>query len=108
MNKNPRIVKLTEILEKDPNDSFSRYSLALEYKSIGDIQTSIIILTELLQRDERYIAGYHQLGQIYVNQNRTDLAKKIYRRGIEQAEKAGDKKAKREMEEELEEIEDEW
>lgn len=108
MNKNPRILKLTELLEKDPNDSFTRYALALEYKSNGDVQTSINILNELLQRDERYVAGYHQLGQIYVNQNRTDLAKKIYRKGIEQADKTGDKKAKREMEEELEEIEDEW
>lgn len=103
-----RIEKLKESLKKDPNDSFSRYALALEYKSSGDFQNSINILTEVIQRDERYVAGYHQLGQLYVQLNRTDLAKSTYRKGIEIADLVGDKKEKREMEEELEEIEDEW
>ncbi|MDA0986092.1 MAG: tetratricopeptide repeat protein [Bacteroidetes bacterium] len=108
MKTNPRIEKLVLILEKDPNDSFTRYALALEFKSLNDYQTAINLLTELIERDSKYVAAYHQLGQIYVYLNRTDLAKKTYRKGIEVAELVGEKKPKQEMEEELEEIEDEW
>ncbi len=65
-------------------------------------------LQELIQRDPKYIAAYHQLGQCYCKVNNTAEAKKTYRQGIELATEANDIHAKTEMEEELEDIEDEW
>lgn len=103
-----RIEKLKEMIAKDPTDSFSRYALALEYNGINEPLTAIEILEELLQRDEKYIAAYHQLGQLLGKMNKTQEAKKAYRKGIDLAQEVGDDKAVREMREELEELEDEW
>ena len=104
----PRIETLKEYLRKDPNDSFTRYALALEYQSLGEPETSATYLKEVIDRDPNYIPAYHQLGQIYARLNRTAEAKQFYRRGIEVADSNGDTHAREEMTEELEELEDEW
>jgi Tfp pilus assembly protein PilF len=108
MTNQERIKALTEILDKNPDDSFSRYALALEYIGLGETEKAIAALTDLIQRDPKYVAAYHQLGQIYCKVNKTAEAKKIFRQGIELAVETNDLHEKREMEEELEEIEDEW
>jgi len=108
MASEQRIQKLKELLEKDPNDSFSRYALALEYIGMSDLQTAIDELEHLIQRDPKYLAAYHQLGQIYGKLNRTQEAKRVYRKGIDLAQELGEEKEAKEMSEELEELEDEW
>lgn len=108
MASEQRIQKLKGLLEKDPNDSFSRYALALEYMGMSDLQTAIDELETLIQQDPKYLAAYHQLGQIYGRLNRTAEAKKTYRKGIDLAQELGEDKEGKEMREELEELEDEW
>lgn len=108
MASEQRIEKLKEILGKDPNDSFSRYALALEYMGMSDLQTAIDELQTVVHHDPKYIPAYHQLGQIFGRLNRTQEAKNIYRKGIDIAQQAGDDKEAKEMREELEELEDEW
>jgi tetratricopeptide (TPR) repeat protein len=103
-----RIELLKKSLADDPNDSFSRYALALEYDSAGEVQLAIATLRELIERNAKYIPAYHQLGRIYSRQNQSEEAKAIYRRGIEAATSPDDIHEKREMDEELEELEDEW
>ena len=108
MASQERINALKVFLDKDPDDSFSSYALALEYNGLGETDKAIATLRELLKRDPKYVAAYHQLGQLYSKINKTREAKRYYRKGIEAAEEANDAHAKREMEEALEEIEDEW
>lgn len=108
MASEQRIQKLKDLLEKDPTDSFSRYALALEYMGMSDLQTAIDELEQLMSRDPKYLAAYHQLGQIYGKLNRTQEAKKVYRKGIDLAQELGEEKEGKEMREELEELEDEW
>lgn len=108
MASEQRIQKLKELLEKDPNDSFSRYALALEYMSMSDLQSAIDELRIVIEKDPHYLAGYHQLGQIYGRLNKTKEAKTTYRKGIDLAQELGETKEEREMREELEELEDEW
>ena len=103
-----RLDSLKKLLEKNPNDSFTRYAIALEHNSLGDPETAITHLKEIIERDANYLPAYHQLGQILARLNRTQEAKPIYRKGIEIAESIGDAHAKEEMIEELEELEDEW
>jgi len=108
MTNQERIRALTELLDKDPDDSFSRYALALEFLSLGETERAIAALKELIQRDPKYVAAYHQLGRLYNKANKTAEAKLTYRQGIELAAETNDVHEKMEMEEELEEIEDEW
>jgi Tfp pilus assembly protein PilF len=108
MTNQERIKALTELLAKNPDDSFSRYALALEYISLGETEDAMTELRNLIQRDPKYLAAYHQLGRLYCKVSNTAKAKEIYRQGIELAIETNDIHAKTEMEEELEEIEDEW
>ncbi len=108
MASEQRIQKLQEMLSKDPNDSFTRYALALEYVGTNNPAEAIDILKDLIQRDEKYIPAYHQLGILCGKLNQTPEAKKAYRSGIDQAVAQGETKEEKEMREELEELEDEW
>jgi tetratricopeptide (TPR) repeat protein len=103
-----RLESLKQLLVEDPNDSFTRYALALEYNSLGEPETAVSFLKEVIDRDATYLPAYHQLGQICARLNRTEEAKQIYRKGIELAKATGDAHAREEMTEELEELEDEW
>jgi Tfp pilus assembly protein PilF len=103
-----RLESLKQLLVEDPNDSFTRYAIALEYNSIGEPETAMNFLKEVIDRDATYLPAYHQLGQICARLNRTEEAKQVYRKGIELAQATGDIHAKEEMTEELEELEDEW
>jgi len=99
-----RIEKLKEFLRADPNDSFTRYALALEYHGIGEPQRALDALLELTGIDPRYVPAYQQLGQIAASLNRMNEAKEYYRRGIEAASAQGEAHAAKEMQEELEEL----
>ncbi|HTX17721.1 MAG TPA: hypothetical protein VMG34_03590 [Bacteroidota bacterium] len=108
MTREERIKGLTELLAKDPGDAFSRYALAVEYEALGDKMKAAAELRLVLEHDQSYIAAYRLLGKIHAGLNRTKEAKEFYRKGIELAEKMNDAHAREEMEEELEDIEDEW
>lgn len=108
MASEQRIAKLKDLLQNDPHDSFSRYALALEYNGMGDPYAAIDELKELIKQNAKYVAAYHQLGQLYGKLNKTSEAKKIYRKGIDVATEMEETKEIAEMREELEELEDEW
>jgi len=108
MASEQRIEKLKALIAQDPNDSFSQYALALEYNSVNEPLTAIELLEELIKKDRKYVAAYHQLGQLLSKMNRTQVAKSIYRKGIDIATEQKEEKEAKEMHEELEELEDEW
>lgn len=89
-----RIESLKQLLEKNPNDSFPRYALALEYKALGRLQTAVRCLKEVIERDGNYIAAYRRLGQMNSMLNLSQEAKLNYRPGITVAEAFGDPHAK--------------
>jgi tetratricopeptide (TPR) repeat protein len=100
-----RLESLLRFLEQDPNDSFTRYAVALEYVSAGDLETGISYLKDLLDRDPGYVAAYQQLGYLYEELERNEDAADILKRGIEIALKAGDTHAASEMQAALDDAE---
>lgn len=99
-----RIGKLKELLEQDPNDSFSRYALALEYAGQGERQIAVSLLQEVIQRDPTYVAAYQQLGYNYSSLGRVEDARVILNEGIAKATEAGDNHARSEMQEALDDL----
>jgi len=95
-----RIARLQQLLEKNPDDSFSRYAIAMEYAGHDDA-AAVRILEEVLQRDEGYIPAYQQLGIVYIRLHRTDDARAILHRGVSVARRQNDHHAADEMEEVL-------
>lgn len=85
-----RVQILTNYLEDDPTDLFSRYALAMEYRKSGMIVECIDQLNVVLQYDENYLGAYYQLGQAYLLQSRIDEALNVFQRGLDKADSAGD------------------
>lgn len=93
---------LEEFLAADPNDSFSRYALALELEKAGQLNEAISQLQEVIGRDENYVAAYYHLGRMLANTGDETQALEIYQRGLLVANKAGDQKTRNEIQEAIE------
>jgi Tfp pilus assembly protein PilF len=100
-----RLVSLLEMLEKEPDDSFLMYAVALEYISAGDLYEAEKFLKKLIAADPGYTAAYMQYAQLKEKQDKIDEAKELYKKGIDAANKAGDKKTAKEMEDFLNDLE---
>jgi tetratricopeptide (TPR) repeat protein len=92
---------LEEFVAQDPNDSFSRYALALELEKENKIGEALPQLREVIARDPALVAAYYQLGKMLTKTGSVDEAREIYRRGVVVATTAGDQRARNEMQEAL-------
>jgi tetratricopeptide (TPR) repeat protein len=93
-----RLQKLLEMLDKQPNDPFVLYGIALEHKKAGDFPQSIDFLNRTLSADPGYCYAYFQKGQVFEEMGQTDDARQAYRDGIAAASKKGDGHARGELE----------
>ena len=96
---------LEEFLSEDPNDSFSRYALALELEKEGKPPEAVEQLREVIARDPDYVPAYHHLGRLLGQTGLIEEARDIYRRGVNAAIAAGDQRSRSEMQEALEGLE---
>jgi FimV-like protein len=92
-----RIEKLKEFLAADPNDSFIRHALAMEYLALGEEATARGLLEEVLERDADAVGSYYQLGKLLERAGEDALALQWYERGMEAARRAGEKRAYNEL-----------
>ncbi len=100
-----RLETMLGFLEQDPDDSFTRYAVALEYVSAKEYERALTYFNELRRRDPEYVATYYQLGQAYVTLERWDDAEEAFRSGVAAARRAGDLHAVSELEGALDELE---
>ena len=77
-----RLQLLKDLLEKEPTDSFLNYALALEYAKENNFAKAIEIIENIVQKDENYLASYHQLGQLYEQQHEPQKALAYYNKGV--------------------------
>jgi Tfp pilus assembly protein PilF len=101
-----RIKKLLEYMETSGKDSFLQHALALEYIKIGDDEQARNLFNELLLREPTYVGSYYHLGKLLERVGDFDKAIRIYRRGMEEAKRAGDHHSYSELQAALEDIEE--
>ena len=99
-----RMLKLQQMLEREPSDTFILYALALEHKKANDAAQAITYLERVIAADPGYCYAYHQRGLIHESTGDVEAAKRSYREGIEAARKKGDAHAQGEIEAALEMI----
>ena len=97
-----RIEVLRGFLNDNPDDSFSRYALALEYIKLGRNDEALREFESVVKNDPGYVATYYQLGQLYQKLGQKHEAEKTLRTGITVAAKAGDEHTRSELEAALE------
>jgi Tfp pilus assembly protein PilF len=85
------------MFERDPNDTFLTYAIALEHKKAGHHAEAIEWFHKVLAKDPSYCVAYHMAGQTHEDAGEIDAAKRAYRDGIAAAAKCGDAHAMGEM-----------
>ena len=99
-----RIAGFKEILALDPNNSFARYGLAMEYVSLGDLPTALAEFDGLLAANPDYTAGYFMAAQALANAGRETEAIARLKDGIASAIRTGNSHAQGEMQTLLDEL----
>ena len=87
-------------------DSFLQHALALEYIKIDDDESARKLFNEILLREPSYIGSYYHLGKLLERVADFDKAIRVYKRGMEEAKKAGDQHSYNELQGALEDLED--
>ena len=91
--------KIEAMLADDPNDTFLRYSLAMELDKEQQHDESLAKLAELTKDNPPYIPAFFMSGQQFARLERIEEARTVLRNGIEQARIQGDNHAAGEMSE---------
>ncbi|HRJ28483.1 MAG TPA: tetratricopeptide repeat protein [Cyclobacteriaceae bacterium] len=84
-----RIEQLLKFLEEDPNDVFSLYALALEYKKSNPAAAGKLF-NQLLTHHPEYLPTYYQAAMMMEESGNTIEALQLYQQGIELARKMND------------------
>ena len=78
-----RLEALKGLVAQNPNDSFMRYGLAMEYKNAGNLEAAMAEFGALL-------AAYFHGGQTLEKLGRAEEARRMYRDGLEVTSRKGD------------------
>jgi tetratricopeptide (TPR) repeat protein len=93
-----RVDILKQMLAQDPNNSFARYGLAMEYANTGQLDEAIEEFQSLLASDKSYVAAYYHGGQALEKLGRIQQARALYEEGIEASTRKGDLHTRSEIE----------
>jgi len=99
-----RIATLTEILTANPEDSFARYGLAMEYSKAGQIEEALREFKTLIEKNPDYTPAYFMAAQALASASRIDEAKRWLVDGVSSARRTGNAHAQSEMTAMLEEL----
>ena len=85
-----RLETLKTMVAQNPDDRFSRYALALEYRNSGDLEAAIGEFRRLIAADPEYAAAYYHGGQALERAGKLEEARELYQSGIEVTTRKGD------------------
>ena len=92
-----QIANLLKLVGTPRDGALLRFSLGSEYLKCADLDAAVAHLTAAVAKDPGYSAAWKLLGSALARTGRDEEALATYRKGIEVAEKRGDKQAAKEM-----------
>lgn len=101
-----RLRQLLAYHADDPNDAFTIFALALEYRKRGDTTPAVSHFERLVREHPRYVGTYYHLGKLYEDLARPEDAVTTYEAGIQIAQDARDLHARAELQAALAEARD--
>ena len=84
-----RIETIREMLARQGEDVFLRYSLGMEYASAGDNEAAIAEFARCIEVDGAYLAAYVEMGKAMCAVGRLDEARATFAKVLSVAEGAG-------------------
>lgn len=94
---NSNISKLASRIKKDPQDSFSKFALALELLKVNKTDQAKALFINIRTNDPSYLGVYYHLGKLYEQLGQHKSALETYKQGIEMAETKRDFHTKSEL-----------
>jgi len=99
-----RIIKIKEMLESSPKDSFLRHALALEYIKLGEQESAQKTFEQLLEDDPNYVGSYYHIAKLMEDLNDKNAAIQWYEKGMEIAKQLNERHAYNELQSAYEEL----
>lgn len=82
LDLNSKISTLAQQVKKNPNDSFSKFALALELLKIDQNEKALSLFKNIQVADPDYVGVYYHLGKLYEELGKNNLALSCYKDGI--------------------------
>ncbi len=101
-----RIKQLKAFLLEDPDDTFTRFALALEYLKLEQYDAAENIFTDIVEKHPDYSGVYYHLGKLYETTGRPEQALSTYTEGIDVCRKKREIHAQKELQEAINELAD--
>lgn len=101
-----RLEQLLSMLEQEPTDTFLQYAIAMEYFSAGEFEKALTCFNNIIDSNPDYLAAYYQTGKCHEGLIQFEDAKRVYKKGIELAERQNKTKTGNELREALFLLED--
>jgi tetratricopeptide (TPR) repeat protein len=98
-----RLKQLFTFLEEDPNDPFLLYAIATEY-NVSEPEKALPYFDKLLSEHPDYVPTYYHAARLYAEIDEPEKAETIFKTGIAQAGKQGERLALRELKSAYEEF----
>ncbi len=96
--------KIEAMLESEPNDTFLRYSLAMEMSAEGEVDSALEEFAKLCHIDPPHVPAFFRSAQLLAERDDFASARDYLRRGIEEARQQNDLHAAAEMSEMLSDL----
>ena len=106
MEKLPRKEMIYDMLEKEPNDVFLNYALAMEHLSTEEFKEADAQLKKVLTINPNYLPCFYQLGQVNEKLGDNEIALSFYKQGVELAKSQHNNKTLGELNEAIWMLED--
>ncbi|MEM8599202.1 MAG: tetratricopeptide repeat protein [Bacteroidota bacterium] len=100
-----RLQTLLAYYKDDPEDPFTRYALATEYRKRNQTDDALALFEGLVADHPNYVGTYYHLGKLYEDLARVEEAVAAYQAGIRTAQRLGDLHARAELQSALLEAE---
>ncbi len=97
-----KIKQLALNIKKNPEDSFSKFALALELLKRDQVSKAILLFESILKQDPDYLGVYYHLGKLYHQTGNVQKAGELFSKGITLAEEQKNSRTKSELSEALE------
>ena len=99
-----RVAALKEILVANPDDTFARYALGMEYSSAGETDAAVAEFHRLIASNPDYTNAYFMAAQTLARAERNEEAKAMLEQGMDCARRTRNQHALSEMEAMLDEL----